>query len=94
MMFLALMSKWMRPKQGLFCHGEGLSQQQQDPAGCWKTRRCHKDKKAQSRTKPVIVMVYTFVLLRVFAPLWLFSTLPGAATNFTNLSTKSLWRCV
>jgi len=52
MMFLALMSKWMRPKQGLFCHGEGLSQQQQDQ---------------------------------------------GAATNytnFTNLSTKSLWRCV
>ena len=30
--------------------------------------------KAQSRTKLVIPTVYTFVLLRVFVPSWLFST--------------------
>ena len=37
-----------------------------------KTKRCHKDTKAQSRTKPVITRAYTFVLLRVLVPLWPF----------------------
>src|SRR4030095_13547059 len=32
-----------------------------------------RDTKAQSRTKSAITMAYTFALLRVFVPLWLFS---------------------
>ena len=43
-----------------------------NPRRLLKGGHATKGTKAQSRSKPAITKFYTFVLLRVFVPLWLF----------------------
>ena len=57
------------------------------------TGYCHRGTKTQSRTKSVIMMVYGFVLLRVFVPLWLFHYPARALSGIALLRVRPRIKC-